>query len=154
MKRRQRLHPVVLRGALVFGVLGLIGAGEGSLVDEQGMRYVAPGEAAVLRKEPDAAADKLGSALPGYRVRYKKKKMKDGAAIWYQLSTPGLSVGWLEATSLLEKLPLRPPLTRVPQDPRDITTYQGTAALTSAGRGLDPRAIRLAHGPEPAEGRL
>lgn len=143
MKRLSRMQPFVLRGALLLGVAGIIGAGEGE-INEQGLRYVAPGDPPALRKEPDAAADKLGSALPGYRVRYKKKKVRDGVATWFQLSTPGLPTGWIEAAFLLETLPVRPPAKAIAVDPRDVGIFQGTAALTSAGRGLDPRAVQFA----------
>jgi hypothetical protein len=136
MKRRM-LFPIVL-GALV-----LAGAGGGE-VNEQGVRYISPGQPPVVRKEPDASAEKVGAAIPGYRVRYKKKKVQDGAATWYQLSTPGVPTGWIEAASLVETLPTRPTPKAVPLDPRDAGMLHGTAALTSAGRGLDPRAVQFA----------
>lgn len=139
-----RWNVVVARGMLVACVVGVVGAGDSGIVLEQGVRFVSPGSPPVVRKEPDASADSLGSALPGYRVRYKKKKVEDGAATWFQLSTPGIPLGWIEAASLLESLPNRPPPKSLPVDPRDIGIFQGTAALTSAGRGLDPRAVQFA----------
>lgn len=139
----KRWKVVVVRGAVILCILGVVGAGEGEVV-EQGVRYVSPGDPPAIRKEPEAGSDKIGAALPGYRVRYKKKKMQDGAATWFQLGSPGIPMGWIEAGSLVETLPVRPPAKPLPIDPRDIGIFQGTAALTSAGRGLDPRATQFA----------
>lgn len=141
--------------ALVVVTAGIAYAANETDVEERAVRWVNTGARdRAIRKDPDASSEVLKEAKPGYRVRYVRKRVSpEGVATWYRLSTPGFPEGWVVAEALSEKLPDPSPLRPLPVDKRDLGAYKSTAALTSAGRGLDARAAQYAQKKE-SEGKI
>jgi hypothetical protein len=140
-------------GASVLLAALALAAGELE-VEERGIRFVVPpaGGASRILAAPDTQSAVVASPPLGYRVRYAKKRVLEGAPVWYFVSTPGFTPGWMEASLLAERLPAPPAPKRIVIDPRDGEIFSGRAALTSAGRGLDARAVQFAQRKEQAGG--